>query len=180
MKLAAFVILLLSASFSLGKIKNPYLNLKFDKVIIYDFSGGKDYNQYIITNGHLATSVIKKAELDKQNILSLNERLGEKKSFGGGEAACFDPHLGIVYYLNERIVAYITICLDCNVLASSLPLKAQQQGKVGEGKDAYYMVGGPSESFRIFLNAILKKYNFSHQLKYLTSPHASHNANQKQ
>jgi len=165
MKLFTCVILLLSTSFGFGKIKNPYLKLKFDKVIIYDFSGGKDYNQYIVTNGHLATSVINKAELNKQNVIALNERLGEKSSFGGGEAACFDPHLGIVYYRNNKIVAYITVCLDCNVLVSSLPLKAQQQGKIGEGKNAYYIADGPSKSFRLFLNSVLKMYKFSHQLR---------------
>ncbi|GAC1302078.1 MAG: hypothetical protein NVSMB24_06040 [Mucilaginibacter sp.] len=132
---------------------------------MYDFSGGKDFNQYIVDNGHLATSVINKAELDKQKITALIERLGKKSSFGDGEAACFHPHLGFVYYLNDKIVAYITICLDCNVLVSSLPLDAQKQGRVGEGKDAYYMADGPSKAFRLFLNNLLKTYNFSHQIR---------------
>jgi len=148
------------------KIKNPYLSLKFDKVVMYDFSGGKDWNQYIVdAKGHLATSITKQAVIDNKIVTELNKRLGDKKSFGAGEAACFDPHLGFVYYLQNKIVAHITVCLDCNVLASSLPLDAQKQGKVGEGKDAYYMAGGPSAALRSYLNGLLKKYNFSHQLR---------------
>jgi len=148
-----------------GHTDNPYQQLKFDKVIMYDFSGGKGWNQSIVDNkGKLATSITKQINLDKESIISLNSKLGEKKSFGGGEAACFDPHLGFVYYLNDKIVAHITICLDCNVLVSSIPLNAQKQGKVGKGKAAYYMAGGPSKIFRTFLNSLLKKHNFSHQL----------------
>lgn len=165
MKLFITITLLTLLTFGSNKINNPYSKLKYDKVIIYDFSGGKDFNQYIVNNGHLATSVVNKAELDKQNIAILNECLGKKTSFGNGESACFEPHLGFVYYRDNKIVAYITVCLDCNVLVSSLPLEAQQQGKIGEGKNAYYMADGPSKSFRLFLNSILKKYNFSHQLK---------------
>jgi len=133
---------------------------------MYDFSGGKDFNQYIVGNkGQLATSITKYIQLDKETISSLNQRLGSKSSFGGGEAACFTPHLGFVYYLKDKIVAYITICLDCNILVSSIPLDAQKQGRIGEGEDAYYMADGPSKVFRLFLNDLLKKYKFSHQLR---------------
>lgn len=151
---------------SIKEIKNPYLKLKFDRVLMCDFSGAKDWNQYIVDEkGKLATSIIKSITLDIKLVYDLNNKLGDKKSFGGGEASCFDPHLGFVYYLKGKIVAYITICLGCNVLVSSLTLDAQKQGKVGEGKDAYYMADGPSPAFRSFLNDLLKKYNFSHQIR---------------
>ena len=42
---------------------------------------------------------------------------------------------------------------------------AQNQNKVGEGDNAYYLGEGLSKSFRQFLNELLKKYNFSHQIK---------------
>jgi len=155
----------LHLSFS-KKVSNPYLKLKFDKVMMYDFSGVKDWNQYIVDDkGKLATSVTKATVLDNKIVTEFNAKLGDKHSFGAGKAACFDPHLGFVYYLHEKIVAYITICLDCNVLVSSLPLEAQKQGRVGEGKDVYYMADGPSPALRSFLNGLLKKYNFSHQLR---------------
>jgi hypothetical protein len=131
-----------------------------------DFSGGKDWNQYIVDNkGQLASSITKTVALNKQVVADLNLRLGDKKSYGTGESACFTPHLGFVYYLGTKIVAYITVCLDCNVLVSSIQLDAQKQWEVGAGKDTYYMAGGPSKSFRLFLNDLLLKYNFSHQLR---------------
>jgi hypothetical protein len=148
------------------KVNNPYLKLKFDRVMMYDFSGAKGWNQYIVDDkDKLANSITKVTILDNKTVTDLNKRLGDKHSFGAGEAACFDPHLGFVYYLHGKIVAHITVCLDCNVLVSSLPLDAQKQGKVGEGKDAYYMADGPSPALRSFLNGLLKKYNFSHQLR---------------
>ena len=133
---------------------------------MYDFSGGKGWNEYVVDKkGNLATSITQQVQLDVKSIANFNRLLGDKTSFGGAEASCFTPHLGLVYYRKDKIIAYITICLDCNVLISSLPLDAQKQGKVGVGKEAYYTAGGPSQSFRLFLNNLLRKYKFSHQLR---------------
>ncbi len=65
----------------------------------------------------------------------------------------------------EKIVAHISVCLDCNVLRSGIDIPAQKQGKVGEGNSAYYTADGLTKSFRQFLNDLLKRYNFSHQIK---------------
>lgn len=146
--------------------KNPYAALKFDKVIMYDFEGGKEGDIYIIDDkGQLAKSISKQVVINKAIIDNLNSKLGNKKSFGGGTAACFDPHVGFVYYLKNKIVAHLSICLDCNRLYSSTGnLPAQQQGKVGKGKDAYYLGEGMSKFFRRFINNLLIKYKFSHQI----------------
>jgi hypothetical protein len=166
MKTISFVVLMILGLLVNAKVSNPYLTLKFDKVMMFDFSGGKEWNQYIVNaNGQLATSITKHIELDRGSIKNLDTRLGIKSSYGDGKAACFDPHLGFVYYLKGKIVAYITVCLDCNVLVSSIPLEAQKQGKIGDGKDAYYIADAPSKKFRLFLNDLLKKYNFSHQIR---------------
>lgn len=165
MKTFAFALLIFLLPTTHKNIKKSPLQLKFDKVIMYDFSGGKGWNPSIVDDkGQLATSITKQVNLDKESAINLSRRLGEKKSFGGGSAACFEPHLGFVYYLDNKIVAHITICLGCNVLVSSIPLDAQKQGKVGQGKDVYYLGAGPSKIFRKFLNGLLKKHNFSHQL----------------
>jgi len=166
MKIIPIIFFFIFPPFVSGEIKNPYKTLKFDKVIMYDFSGGKDWNEYIVNDkGQLASSIKKQVQLDYITIQNLTDMLGKKSSFGAGEAACFVPHLGFVFYLKGEIMAYITVCLDCNGLVSSKPLDAQKQGKIGEGKDAYYMADGPSKLLRTFLNDLLKKYNFSHQIK---------------
>lgn len=164
-KFFSSIILLLITIFAYAD-GNPYLKLKFDKVVMYDFSGSKDWNQYIVDgNGRLVSSVTKQVGLDNASVKKINSFLGLKSSFGAGTAACFSPHLGFVYYFRGKVVAYITICLECNVLVSSKPLEAQKQGKVGEGKDAYYTADGLSQSFRLYINSLLKKFNFSHQIK---------------
>lgn len=93
----------------------------------------------------------------------LSKYLDSKNSYGNVVAGCFDPHLGIVYYDKTKIVAYITVCFDCNRLRSSIEL-AEQKGKMGKGKDAYYMLDGLSKTFRHFLNTLLIKYKFSDQI----------------
>lgn len=145
--------------------KNPFLNLKFDKVIMYDFEGGKDLGLIIDDNGRLAKTVKKQAILDKVNVEKLSRLLGEKTSYGGTTAFCFEPHVGLVYYLNGKVVAHVSICLDCNRLKSSIVIPAQKQGKVGEGDEVYYIADGLSKSFRKFINSLLIKHQFSHQIK---------------
>ncbi|WP_419699394.1 hypothetical protein [Mucilaginibacter sp. NFX135] len=142
-----------------------FSSLKYDKVIIYDYSGSKDYYIHIIDEqGQLAKTVTKQVTLNTMEINKLSKSLDSKSSYGSGSAACFDPHLGIVYYHKTKIVAHVSVCLDCNALDSSIDIAAQKQGKIGKGKDAYYMLGGMSKSFRYFLNTLLIKYKFSHQI----------------
>lgn len=142
-----------------------FSSLKYDKVIIYDYSGSKDYYIHIIDEqGRLAKTVTQQVTLNTTEINKLSKSLDSRSSYGSGSAACFDPHLGVVYYYKTKIVAYVSICLDCNALDSSIDIAAQKQGKIGEGKDAYYMLGGMSKTFRYFLNTLLIKYKFSHQI----------------
>jgi len=166
MRLIIYILSLIIAISSKGQIKNPFQTLKFDKVIMYDFKGGKGSDLYIVDDkGQLAKSISKTVELSKQNISRLNSKLGDSKSYGAPTSACFDPHLGIVYYAQGKIVGHVTICLDCNRLYSSIEIIAQKQGKIGQGKTAYYIADGLSKSFRQFLNGLLVENNFSHQLK---------------
>jgi len=151
--------------FPKGQPQNPFATIKFDKVVMYDFEGGKDSDLSIVDDkGNLAKSISKEVELNKKSTENLTRKLGELKSYGGATASCFDPHLGLVYYYKGKTVAHISICLDCNRLRSSMDIPAQKQGKVGVGKDAYYISDGLSKSFRMFLNELLKKNRFSHQV----------------
>lgn len=157
-------ILLISVSY-FGQQK-PFATLKFDKVILYDFSGGKSVGTSIIDEkGNLSRTIIKKVVLDEETTKILSKKLESKESYGGGTASCFEPHLGIVYYLKSKPIAHVSICLDCNRLSSSKNIPNQNQGKTGNDKDAYYLLDGMSNQFRKYLNGLLKKYNFSHQIK---------------
>jgi hypothetical protein len=166
MRIITLLLLLILSFCSNGQTKNPFLYLKFDKVIIYDYEPYGE-NPSLVDNGQIlkAVKIKKQIQLDKAAIDRLNAKLGDRKSYGSNHAACFEPHLGIVYYLQYKIVANVIICLDCNLLSSSIDIPALKQGKHALGKDTYYTLDGLSKPFRQFLNDLLKKYNFSHQIQ---------------
>ncbi len=159
MKIALVIPFALLCILSYGQKTNPYANLKFDKVVMYDFEPSGDKGGSIVeSNGLLTQLISKQVKLDSSTINQLNKKLGDNKSFNWGTAACFDPHLGFVYYKGKKIVGYITICVSCNILSPNFKLPAQSRPT--EGNDAH----GMSTSFRKFLNSLLKKNKFSHQI----------------
>jgi hypothetical protein len=167
MKRTNFLLLaiLLSAVVS---AQNPFESLKYDKVVIYDYEGSKGRETDVLIvdkNGKLNPQVKKQATLNITEGKDLASRLGLKKSYGGGSAACFDPHLGVVFYYKDKIVRFVSVCMDCNRLQADVDIPAQKQNKVGKGEQAYYIGEGMSDPFRSYLNALLKKYDFSHQIK---------------
>ncbi len=166
MYLKNFFILLISSLSVNGQVKNPFLQLKFDKVIFYDFKDIGEKGSLIVDNvGKPIQNIIKQVRLDTVTIKKLNIKLGDKKSYGNVTASCFDPHCGFVYFLNGKPVGQITICISCNRLYSNLDIPAKKQGKQGEGKDAYYMLDGLSKSLRKFINGLLVKNKFAHQIE---------------
>lgn len=159
MKVISVLFLLIFAFSAAGQGKPLFSNLKYDKVVMYDFEPSGEKGGSIVENGHLTTVVKKQASLEKSATLKLNSKLMDRNSFNWRTAACFDPYLGLVYYKANKITGYMTICLSCNRLYASFDLPAQKRDKNREN-DAV----GMSKSFRQFLNQLLKKYNFSHQI----------------
>ena len=158
MHLSSLLIFITLSLSSIGQATDPFQKLKFDKVVIYDYESGRQENLIVDKNQQLIKSIKKQVELLKPTIDSLNNRLTNKESYGNITAMCFNPHLGIIYYLKDKIVAHISVCLDCNVLRSSIDIPAQKQGEAGEGNSAYYTADGLSKSFRQFLNDLLKRH----------------------
>jgi hypothetical protein len=143
---------------------NPFTNLEYDKVVMYDYEGRKGV--YLVDkNGELSKTIKKQVILDEKTEKELIKKLGQKSSYGEGTAACFDPHLGFIFYCQNKIVANIAVCFSCNRLQSSLDIPAQKQGKIGSGDDIGYLLIGMSESFKKFLNELVLKYKFSHSLQ---------------
>ncbi|HNP24736.1 MAG TPA: hypothetical protein PKM63_22050 [Panacibacter sp.] len=166
MRIISFLFLLTISLSSNGQTNNPFLSLKFDKVVFFDFEDiGEKGSLIVDNNGKYFQTVIKQVQLDTQTIKELNAKLGDKKSYGNGAAACFDPHCGFVYFLKGKPVGQITICLSCNRLYSSIDIPAQKQGQQGQGKDAYYILDGLSKSFRQFINGLIKENKFTHQIE---------------
>jgi len=134
---------------------------------MYDYQPNGEDPSLIDKYGNIIASVIikKKVDVETEIINQLNQKLGDRKSYGQVTAMCFDPHLGVVYYLNGKVVRHVLVCLDCNALRADVDIPAQHQDKQGQGDKTYYQGEGMSKSFRKFLNGLLKKYNFSHQIK---------------
>lgn len=167
MHIISFLFLLTFTFSTKGQTKNPFLSLKFDKAVLYDYEPNGE-NPFLIDNkGQLIKTVkIKKqVQLDSPTIKKINAKIGDKKSYGQVTAMCFEPHLGIVYYLNGKIVRHALVCMSCNALRADIDIPAQHQNKQGKGKEVYYLGDGMSKSFRQFINELLIKYNFSHQAK---------------
>jgi len=160
MKIALLSLFWLLYSTTVGQVNNPYLKLRFDRVVMYAFSGGIGSDQSIVDNqGNLAKSITKQVILDKETALSLSTKLGEKGSYNDEEGACFEPGLGFVYYLKGKIVAHVTVCLKCNLLVSSIPLEAKSHRGFWTGDDVY-LAGGLTKSLLTFFERLLEKYNF--------------------
>jgi hypothetical protein len=161
------LLLLLTLSVAIyGQTKNPFLKLKFDKVVFYDFEEiGEKGSQIVDANGKPVQKIIKQVQLDTSTISKLNLKLGDRKSYGNITASCFDPHCGFVYFLNGKPVAQILLCIDCNRLRSDIDIPAKKQGKQGTGADTYYIADGLSKSMRKFINGLLIKHKFTHQIE---------------
>lgn len=160
------VVVAFISQFSFAQSGNPFSKLNADSVVIYDFSNVLEdgVNMWIINDNKLSPYVTKSVKLDKSSADHLTRLLNKKESYGGNAASCFNPHLGIVYYLKKEPVASISICMDCNKLESSLPLESLRVGE-NYGKDGPYYTGtGMSEAFRKEINNLLVRYHFSHQI----------------
>ena len=112
MKQIITFLIFLSPFLTIGQ-SNPFDKLNYDKVIAYEFQG----------NGELLIENCLKKEKEKINkTKTLNTKQTEKletiltseKAYGNSTMFCFDPHFAIVYYMKEKIVGTINICLECN------------------------------------------------------------------
>ena len=154
------------STYCIGQI-NPFSKLKIDSVVIYDYNVNAEGEHFypIIYKGKLSWPISKSIKLDKQTADTFTKKLELKESYGNSRADCFEPHLGIVYYLKGKPLEYVSICLYCNMLRASKEIPEQLQGKQGTRKEVYYTLDGMSKSFRKYLNDLIKKYNFSNQIK---------------
>jgi len=167
MRHVLLILLVTIVGFSYGQTKNSFPFVKFDKVILYDYEPSGEDPSLVDTNEKIISTVkIKKQiQLDTGSISKLNIRIVNKRSYGQVTAMCFEPHLGIVYYLKGKIVRHVLVCMTCNVLRADIDITAQHQNKQGPAEKPYYLGDGMSKSFRNFLNLLLVKYNLSHQIK---------------
>jgi hypothetical protein len=143
------------------KYVNPFDTLKYDKVIAFDYNGSTELQ--IVMNGQLLPQknrIFNQKELKKNQVNQLNNILGNKKSYGGNTASCFDPHFGIIYFYQNKIVGHISICLSCNYLKSSPEIPAMLSHKTDLCETCYAY--GFSTNARKKISKIVNELQFSH------------------
>ncbi|MGX1928027.1 hypothetical protein [Flagellimonas sp. 2504JD4-2] len=147
---------------------NPFDELKYDKVIAYEFQG----------NGELLIERCLKEESKKisnektlthKQIRQLENILTAKTGYGNSTMSCFDPHFAVVYYLNKKIVGSINICLDCNYLISSEKIPATELKMIKISDEYSYPAKGFSKNTRKEIHNYIEALGFTKYLRPLTS-----------
>jgi len=143
---------------------NPFNKIDYDRVIAYDYGreGEDSYLQIVDKKGNLDATVIQQKDLTQQQVDDITNYLGKKETYGETPAWCFKPHMGIVFYNGQKIIAHISICLECNLLKSSIEIPATSFAKMNEGAKNEYPLEGFSKEGRTKLNALCKELQFSH------------------
>lgn len=163
-----WIIIYASANTLTGQGDNPFLNIPYDSLVLYDFdwqAEGSEFMRILSDKDEIASTVKKSVKLNVEESKELINRMGSKGAYGGTTAFCFEPHLGIVFFKDNEPVISVNICLRCNRLESSIRISAQEQGKQGKGAEIYYTKNGMSKEFRNYVNGLLIKNDFSYQIQ---------------
>lgn len=163
------LLILLVCSYGYCSSNNPFKKISYDSIVLYDFEPrgeGIEALSIINKDNQLAKTIKKSKTLTSKEATQFSRTIGQKSSYGKFPAACYEPHLGIVYYKDGKVIQHITVCMDCSRLVSSIDIPNQNQGKqISEDGEIYYSLIGMSKSLRTYLNNILIKYKFSYALK---------------
>ncbi|MGV3696778.1 hypothetical protein [Flavobacterium sp.] len=110
------------------KFGKPFDKINFDKVIAYDYDGDEEqFNSVVNENGNFIQIIEKQQALNKTQIEFLvNKILTSTSTYGAVTAACFNPHMGLVFYKGTERVFVVDICLGCNYLASDIAIPAME------------------------------------------------------
>lgn len=147
----------------------PFDLIDYDRVVAYDYGGeGEDaYSPIVDEKGNLHSSVINSKDLTQHQVDDLTNFLGRNETYGNSTAFCFEPHLGIVFYKEDKIKAHLSICLQCNLLRSSVEIPATQLKKMYPGTDNEFALEGFSKSGRQKIMKLCADLQFSHCRGYM-------------
>jgi hypothetical protein len=149
-----------------ASVHNPFLELDIDEVIAYDYETNVEtQDPYIITiDEKLNPTVSQRKVLTSEQISKLKTFLGSIETYGNTRADCFNPHLGIVFYKDKKVVDHISICISCNHLASSIEIPAAsfKTYTYQSDKTMKFPMDGFSLKAKQFLSDFCQSLGFSH------------------
>lgn len=155
-----FTILLTVVSLTIFAQDNPFNNLKYDKVIAYEFNGnGMRTIDRVITGDRKRLD--NKTTLDSTQIEQFEKIICKRDAYGQSTAGCFEPHFAVIYYSGDSIIAQVDVCLMCNYLVSSEKIPSVYQYMMDEGTEFERPLNGFSKSTRKELNEFILSLNFN-------------------
>jgi hypothetical protein len=124
-----------------AKPGKPFDTLHYNRIVAYDFEGSEEpYPGVLDKNGNFVPVILAQKLLSQAQADFIISHLANPKTYGGATAACFRPHLGIVFYEGARAVFVVNVCLDCNFLISTSDIPAMSQGQMNAGAKGEYTV----------------------------------------
>jgi hypothetical protein len=129
------------------KARRPFKQLRYDKVIAYEYQGSAgEHVIEIVEDLKLASTVKKQAQLTQDQVNYITNLLGSDSTYGESYASCFNPEFGIVFFDGSKIAFHTSICLGCNLLRSSKVIPATRAKYIKIGDDYQYPAEGFSDS----------------------------------
>lgn len=116
----------------------PFDTLKFNKAVAYEFDGRRE-KFFVFKNK--SQTVIRQTALKQKEVNNLCKLFSSKSSYGGITAACFEPHLCICFFQNNKCVMEISICLSCNYLDTTIEIPATKSFPVKYDDHTSYRIG---------------------------------------
>lgn len=141
----------------------PFDTLEYNKVIAYDFEGNYELTMDKSTYYSRASKMVyKQKSLSQNQINNIVKELTNKKNYGDATAACFEPHMALVFFKDTTIVNSIDICMDCNYLISTHKIPNQFHNKVNAGKEDEYSFYGFTNKGKRMIKKLSKELGFNY------------------
>lgn len=144
-------------------VKNgvPFNKLDYDKIIAYDFAGDEEtYPNPIDRKGKFTPVILKQQFLTQKQADQILSALAKNSSYGESSAACFQPHLGLVFFKGNKKINQISICLSCNTSITEIEIPARTHKIFNKGTDNEYSFTGFKPSGKKAIIKLCKEINF--------------------
>jgi len=142
-------------------LNSPFDTLSYDKIIAYDFEGREEpYPSVLDRNLKFVPVILNQKALTQKQADKILSALSSNSTYGEGTAACFIPHLGLLFFKDNKFKYAINICLDCNYLISDITIPAETHLKVNKGKENEYAISGFTKTGKKAIVDLCKDLNF--------------------
>lgn len=139
----------------------PFSTLDYEKIIAYDFRGDEEmYDAPIDKQGNFIPIIEKQQFLSQEQADNILKALAKKSSYGEASAACFNPHLGLVFFKDNKKINQMSICLDCNGSISEIDIPARRHKVFNKGTDDEYSFTGFTPKGKAAIIALCKELTF--------------------